>query len=83
MSSVMRKPGFCISKNKYADQLCGHCAADQFLCFRYIDRTVPLLPKSEISSLLPFFNGCTVQFVSDLVGNPKDKFSCDAAHIIP
>ena len=25
------------------------------------------------------FCGCAALFVSDLVGNPKDKFSCDAA----
>ena len=25
--------------------------ADQRLCFRYTDSTIPLLPKSEISSL--------------------------------
>ena len=28
-----------------------NCAADQRLCFRYTDSTIPLLPKSEISSL--------------------------------
>ena len=27
--------------------------ADQRFCFRYMDSTIPLLPKSEISSLLP------------------------------
>ena len=27
--------------------------ADQRLCFHYIDSTIPLLPKSKISSLLP------------------------------
>ena len=52
MSSVMRKPVFCICKNKDADQLSGNHAADQRLCFRYLDCTVPLLPKFEISSLL-------------------------------
>ena len=35
----MRKPAFCICKNK---------GADQRLCFRLIDRTIPLLSKSEI-----------------------------------
>ena len=44
--------------------------ADQHLCFRYIDRTIPLLSKSEISSLLPFSGR-----------NPEDRFCCDAAHI--
>ena len=28
-----------------------NCAADQRLCFRYKDRTILLLPKSEISRL--------------------------------
>ena len=36
LSHNMRKPAFCICKNKGADQLCSHCAADQCLCFRYI-----------------------------------------------
>ena len=31
----------------------GNREADQRLCFRYSDRTVPLLSKSEISSLKP------------------------------
>ena len=50
----MRKPGFCICENKDADQLRGNREADQRLCFRYIDSTIPLLPKSEISSLYPY-----------------------------
>ena len=47
----MRKPDFCICQNKDADQLRGNREADQRLCFRYTDSTIPLLPKSEISSL--------------------------------
>ena len=53
MNLVMRKPAFCICKNKDADQLRGNLEADQRLCFRYTDSTIPLLPKSEISSLYP------------------------------
>ena len=52
MSPVMRKPDFCICQNKDADQLRGNREADQRLCFRYTDsttRTIPVLPKSEIS----------------------------------
>ena len=44
------KTGFCICENKDADQLRGNREADQRLCFRYTDGTIPLLPKSEISS---------------------------------
>ena len=51
MSLVMRKPAFCICENKDADQLRVNCEADQGLCFCYTDSTIPLLPKSEISSL--------------------------------
>ena len=51
MSHVVRKPAFCLCKNKDADQLCGDREADQRLCFRYIDSTISLLPKYEISSL--------------------------------
>ena len=35
-----------------AAQLCSNSAAGQNLCLCYIDNTIPLLPKSEISSLL-------------------------------
>ena len=57
LSLVMRKPKFCICKNKDADQLRGNREADQRLCFRYIhvDSTIPLLSKSEISSLSPSY----------------------------
>ena len=51
----MRKPAFCICENKDADQIRGDREADQRLCFRYIDRTIPLLPKYESSSLQPSY----------------------------
>ena len=40
----MKKPDFCLFKNKDADQL---CTADQHL----MDSTIPLLSKSERTSL--------------------------------
>ena len=46
MSSVMRQQDFCICENIGADQLRGNREADQRLCFRYTDSTIPLLPKS-------------------------------------
>ena len=49
----MRKPAFCICENKDADQLRGNREADQRLCIRYIDSTIPLFPIYEISSLQP------------------------------
>ena len=53
LSLVVRKPAFCICENRDADQLRGDREADQRLCFRFTDSTIPLLPKSEISSLKP------------------------------
>ena len=44
----MEKPTICIGENKGADQLRGNREADQRLCFRYSDSTVPLLLKSQI-----------------------------------
>ena len=38
---------------------------------------ISLLPKSEISSC-----GCTARLMSDLVRNPEDRFSHDAALMI-
>ena len=56
-------------------------AADQHLCFRYIDSTIPLLHKFKTSKPLAIFGGCKAQFVSDLVGHPEDRFSHDVAHM--
>ena len=53
MSRVVRKTAFCICENKDADQLRGNREADQRLCFRFTESTIPLLSKSEISSLYP------------------------------
>ena len=51
LSHHMGKPTICIGENKGADQLRSNCEADQRLCFRYSDSTIPLLLNSEISSL--------------------------------
>ena len=50
MNHLVGKPTICIGENKDADQLRGNREADQRLCFRYSDSTIPLLLKSEISS---------------------------------
>ena len=72
----MRKLDFCICQNKDTDQLLGDREADQPLCFRYVDSTISLLPKPEISSLQP-----TAWFVWDLIGNPDDWFSNNEAQL--
>ena len=76
----MRKPAFCICENKDADQLRGNREADQRLCFRYKDSTIPLLPKSEISSLQP--SSVAVQHVCVRPGRkPERWFSHDTSHM--
>ena len=47
----------------------------------WLHSTIPLLPKSEISSyLLSSVAEQHAWFVSNNVGNPEDRFSHDAAH---
>ena len=70
MSSVMTKPDFCHWENKGADQLSSNCIADQRLCFRYTDSTMPYLLKH-----LACFCGCAGRFLSDLVGKLEDMLS--------
>ena len=59
MSHHMGKPTICTGENKGADQLRRNCEADQRLCFRHMDSTIPLPSKSKISSLEP--SSVTVQ----------------------
>ena len=68
----MRKKGVLLS---------GKRTADQRLSFHYIDSTISLLPKSKFQASGPFCD-CTVRFFSDLVGNPKDRFSATQLLII-
>ena len=72
----MGKPTICLGENKGADQLRSNCEADQRLCFRYSDSTIPLHFK-----LLALFCACTGWFVSDLFGNhivgfPTRRLKC-------
>ena len=53
MSRIARKRDYCLCQNKGADQLRGNREADQRLCFRYLDSTIPLLPICKISSFKP------------------------------
>ena len=60
----MGKPTICIGENEGTDQLRSNCEADQRLCFRHTDSTIPL----QSFKLLALFCDCTARFVSDLVG---------------
>ena len=81
MSHVMRKPFFeYICENKDADQLRSNPDADQRLCFRYTDSTIPLLAKSEFqasSHLLLLHSPVCV----GPGRKPEDRFSHNEAHI--
>ena len=46
-----------------------NCTGDRRPCFRYTNSTIPPLLISTISRC-----GCIGRFVSDLVGNPEDRF---------
>ena len=60
---------FCVrGTRKHHRSRMEKCEADQRLCFRYTDSTIPLL-KSEISSIIACFCDCTGWFVSRQVGN--------------
>ena len=72
----MTKPACSICENKGAVKLQGNRAADQRLCFCYID-TIHLHFKP-----LAIFSRCTAQFVSDQVVNPNDRLSRDVAQFI-
>ena len=83
MSLVMRKPAFCICENKDADQLCGNREADQRLCFRYTASTIPLLPKSEISSLYPSSVAVQHGLCRTWSETPKTGFSQRGSNLLP
>ena len=70
----MRKPDFCICENKDADQLRGNREADQLLCFRYTDSTIPLLPKYKDLSLKPFSEAAQPDLCGTWSETPKTGF---------
>ena len=64
----MRKPDFCLCENKDADQLRSMCN--------------PFSTRIQNFKLLCIFCDCTDRFVSNLVGNPEDRLSRDAAQVV-
>ena len=80
----MIKPAFCICENKGADQSCSCVVTAQliraFIFAIQIEQSLCFLNlKFKAYDILC---GCTAQFVSDLVRYPKDRFSCDTAHMM-
>ena len=52
-----------------------------FVFATQIVSTIPLLPKFKISKPLAILSNCAARFMSDLDGNPEDRFSHVEAHI--
>ena len=76
----MRNPHFRLCENEGAYQLCSNCTNDQRLYFRNTDSTIT--PLQFLSFNLPaLFFDCTDRFMSDLFGNPEDRFSRVAAQM--
>ena len=69
----MRENAFCILENKGAEQLSSYRAADQCLCFHYLDSTSPLNVQASSHLLLLYSQIC--------VGNQEDRFSREAAQL--
>ena len=61
------KPAFCIYAKRKAQISCATTAQLISALLRYIDRTIPLQPKSEFQA-----SNHLLWFVSDLVRKPKD-----------
>ena len=74
LSHIVRKPDFCLCENKGADQLRSNCEADQRLCFHYMDSTIPLLPKSEITSIYLSSVAAQTGLCQTRSENPKTGF---------
>ena len=72
----MGKPTICIGENKDADQLRGNREADQRLCFRHSDSTIPLLFQASSSFLCLYRPVCVGP-----VQKPHCWFSDEAAHL--
>ena len=66
----MRKPAFHIYEKQKRISAVILCRLISAFVFHYSGNFKPLASP----------HGCTARLVSDRVGNPGDRFSCDAAH---
>ena len=76
----MRKPAFCLCKNKGADQLHGYLISTFVFATKIVQSLFFLNPKNFKS--LAIFCSCTAIFMSDLVRNTEDGFSRDGAQMV-
>ena len=82
MSLLIRKPDICICENKDEDQLGSNREADHGSDFVFATLVAHNPSTSYIRNFKPLVILCgyTARFVSDLVGNPEDRFSHNEAH---
>ena len=77
----MKKPVFIISEQKGADQPAHLRSLISAFVVRCLDSIISLVSISQISRLASLYSWAG-WFVSDLVGNPEDRFSCDEAQFL-
>ena len=77
----MREPGFFACAKKA--QISCAITAQLIIALVFTTLIVQFLFFLEIQNfkLISIFCGCIGRFVSELVGNPEDRFSHDGAHI--
>ena len=78
MSHVMRKTVFAYAKTKAQIS----CAVTAQLISAFVFATKIVQPLYFLNTLATFC-GCSARFVSDLVGNPEDRFSHGASQMKP
>ena len=76
LSGIMRTLAFCICENRR-----GSATAQLFSAIVFATQMVQFSYEIQNFKPLAIFCGRTARFVSDLVGNPEDEFSLDAAHL--
>ena len=77
----MTKPALPYAKNKGADQAAHPRSLISAFVVRCLDSIIFLLALAEISTPSLVSSAEQTGFESHLVGNPKDRFSRDEAHI--
>ena len=75
------KTNFLHTRKKPRRTACGIRSADQCLCFHYMYSTISLFLKSKMLSLLST-SVAVLPSLLDLVGNPIDRLSHNAAHLL-
>ena len=81
VSHVMRKPVLCLCEQQGTDQPAHSQSLISTFIVCCLDSIIPLVSFIRNFKTLTSFCGCAGRFVSYLVANPEDRFSCDKAHV--